>query len=168
MSFARTSRRWLGVLAAVALLCSGAGQAAGPDVKVQLMGSYQTAGNAHAKWASLDDKTKVAPGDRILYKIQVTNHGDRDARHASALGPIPAGTTFVAGTATTSADLRVDYSVDGGKSFSASPTITVTDKDGKTQVVPAPAERYTTVRWTWNAPLPAGAEANVSYEVKVR
>ena len=168
MSFAHTRRRWLGLIAALSWLGGGISQAAGPDVKVHLMGIHQPAGTPEAKWASLSDKTKVAPGDRILYKIQLANRGDREASHASALGPIPAGTAYVAGTASTSPGLRIDYSVDGGKSFSSSPTITLTGKDGKPQVVPAPADRYTTVRWTWNTPLPAGAEANVSYQVQVR
>ncbi len=167
MSFARTSRGWLGVLAA-ALVLGGTALADGPDVKVRLMGSHQTAGNAGVKWTSMEIGAKVAPGDRILYKILVTNQGDRDASHASALGPIPAGTAYVAGTATTSAELRVDYSVDGGKNFAPTPTITVLGKDGKAQIVPAPTDRYTTVRWTWNKALPAGAEATVSYEVQVR
>ena len=167
MSFARTSRGWLGVLAA-ALLLGGAALAAGPDVKVQLMGSHQSAGSPGAKWASLEDNTKVSPGDRILYKILVSNQGDREASHASALGPIPAGTAYLAGTATTSSEMRVEYSVDGGKNFSSTPTVTVLGKDGKAQIVPAPADRYTTVRWTWNKPLPVGAEATVSYQVQVR
>lgn len=167
MSFTRNTRRLLGA-AAVALLATGGLLAAGPDVKVQLQGNHQPAGNLQAKWVSLQDDTKVAPGDRILYHVQIANRGDREARHAVALGPVPAGTMFVAGSATTGTDLRVEFSVDSGKTFSAAPTITVTGKDGKSQVVPAPTERYTTVRWTWNTPLPAGAEATVSYQVQVR
>ncbi len=167
MSFVRTSRGWLGVFAA-ALLLGGAALAAGPDVKVQLIGSHQPARSSSANFTALESGSKVSPGDRILYKILVTNQGDRDASHASAVGPIPAGTVYVSGTATTSAELRIDYSVDGGKNFSLTPTITILGKDGKAQIVPAPVERYTTVRWTWNNPLPAGAEATVSYQVQVR
>ena len=167
MSFARTSRGWLGVLAA-ALVLGGTALASGPDVKVQLMGSHQTAGNSGAKWTSMESGAKVAPGDRILYSVEISNQGDRQANNPVAFGPIPAGTRFVAGTATSDTKLKVEYSIDGGKTYSPSPTVTIPGKDGKPQTVPAPAERYTTVRWMWNGGLPPGAKDSVSYQVEVR
>jgi len=155
-------------LAIALALGSGRLLAAGPDVKVELQGSYQSAGKPAAKWATLQEGTKVAPGDRILYSVEINNRGDREARNPVAFGPIPAGTRFVAGTATTDPKLKVDYSIDGGKTYSASPTITTVGKDGKPQTVAAPIERYTTVRWMWSGTLPAGAKDSVSYQVEVR
>ena len=157
-------------LAAAMALAIGSGRiwAAGPDVKVQLQGSYQTANQPQAKWATLQDGTKVAPGDRILYSVEISNQGDRQANNPVAFGPIPAGTRFVAGTATSDAKLKVEYSIDGGKNYSPSPTVTIPGKDGKPQTVPAPLDRYTTVRWMWNGGLPPGAKDSVSYQVEVR
>jgi uncharacterized repeat protein (TIGR01451 family) len=142
--------------------------AAGPSVKVQLQGSYQSSDSAEAKWANLEEGTKVSPGDRILYRVEVSNQGDMAAKNPVAIGPIPAGTKYVAGTATQEASLQVDYSIDGGKTYSSVPTISVTGKDGKVQTLPAPVERYTTVRWSWNSVLPPGAKSSVSYQVQVR
>jgi uncharacterized repeat protein (TIGR01451 family) len=141
--------------------------AAGPDLKVKLEGNHRS-NTTNAGWATLSDKTTVVPGDEILYSVLVSNDGDREARHASAVGPIPPGTTFILDTASRPHGVTVDYSLDGGKTFSAAPTLSVTGKDGKAQTLPAPAERYTTVRWVWDAPLAAGAKASVSYRVKVR
>jgi uncharacterized repeat protein (TIGR01451 family) len=162
-------RKTRAVLMALSLAV-GAGSlwAAGPNVKVQLQGSYQSSAKAEAKWANLEEGTKVSPGDRILYRVEVSNQGDTAAKSPVAYGPIPAGTKYVVGTATQDSDLKVDYSIDGGKTFASAPTIPVTAKDGKVQTMPAPIERYTTVRWTWSSPLPAGAKSSVSYQVQVR
>ncbi len=168
MSRKRSERKFVPALALALALGSGRLWAAGPDVKVQLQGSYQTAERPQAKWAALQEDTKVAPGDRILYSVEISNQGDREARNPVAFGPIPAGTRFVAGTATADPKLKVEYSIDGGKTYSSSPTITILGKDGKPQTVAAPVERYTTLRWMWRGALPAGAKDNVSYQVEVR
>jgi uncharacterized repeat protein (TIGR01451 family) len=158
-----------GVAALVVLgLATTLQAASGPEVKVRLNGSVQGRPNSGVAWISLKDGTQVAPGEKILYTVDLTNDGGQSARNPVALGPVPAGTAFVPGTATTGPDLKVDYSIDGGKTFSAKPTVTVTGKDGRPQVVPAPPETYTTIRWTWGTPLPAGATASVSYQVQVR
>jgi len=161
------NRRWVVALGFV-LVATAAARAAGPDVKVQMQGSYQSSEKPAAKWVTLQDNTKVAPGDRILYSVAIVNQGDKEARNPVAFGPIPAGTRFVPGTATQNPQLKVDFSIDGGKTYSPSPTLTVAAKDGKPQTVPAPVDRYTTIRWTWITSLPAGAKDAVSYQVEVR
>ena len=164
----RVRKVW-GVAALVILgLATTLQAASGPEVKVRLNGSVQGQPNNGVAWISLKDGTQVTPGEKILYTLDLTNSGGEEARNPVALGPVPAGTAFVPGTASTAPGLKVDYSIDGGKSFSPKPTITVTGKDGRPQIVPAPADRYTTIRWTWETPLPAGATASVSYQVQVR
>jgi len=142
--------------------------ASGPEVKVRLNGSVQNRPSGGAAWVTLKDGAQVAPGEKILYRLDLINEGGQEARNPVALGPVPAGTAFVPGTASTAPDLKVDYSLDGGKTFSEKPTITATGKDGRPQIVPAPADRYTTIRWTWGTPLAVGATASVSYQVQVR
>jgi uncharacterized repeat protein (TIGR01451 family) len=168
MSWNRREGRFVMATALVLAICSSGAWASGPDVKVELQGSYQTADRPVVQWAALQEGTKVAPGDRILYSVEISNQGDREASNPIAFGPIPAGTRFVTGTATADPRLKVEYSIDGGKSYSPSPTVTIPGKDGKPQMVPAPAERYTTVRWMWKVGLPAGAKETVSYQVEVR
>ena len=137
--------------------------AAAPEVKVNLTGSIQGHSKTGAAWVTLQDGSQVAPGERILYKLDLANQGDREARDPMALGPIPAGTAYVPGSATTGSGMRVEYSIDGGKTFAEKPTITVTGRTGSRQIVPAPTNSYTTIRWRWEAPLAAGATADVSY-----
>jgi uncharacterized repeat protein (TIGR01451 family) len=164
----RGTKGW--VLAAFILMVPAARlqAAAAPEVKVNLSGSVQKQSKTGAAWVTLENGSQVAPGEQILYKVDLSNRGDREARNPMALGPIPAGTAYVPGSATTGRGLRVEYSVDGGKTFAEKPTITVTGKDGSRQTLPAPTSRYTTIRWSWEAPLAAGATAGVSYMVEVR
>ena len=157
----------LAALIAMAL-ATGLQAASGPEVQVRLSGSIQERPSSGVAWVTLKDGAQVAPGEKILYTLDLANNGGQEARNPVALGPIPAGTAFVPGTASTGPNLKVDYSIDGGKSFSEKPLITVTGKDGRPQTVPAPADRYTTIRWIWGTPLGAGAAASVSYQVRVR
>jgi len=164
----RGRKGWvLAALVAMALT-TGLQAASGPEVRVRLSGSIQERPNSGVAWVTLKNGAQVAPGERILYRLDLTNDGGQEARNPVALGPVPAGTAFVPGTASTAPDLKVDYSIDGGKTFFEKPTIVVTGKDGRRQIMPAPADRYTTVRWTWGTPLAAGATASVSYQVQVR
>jgi len=164
----RRRKGWvLAALVAMAL-ATGLQAASGPEVRIRLSGSIQERPSGGVAWVTLKNGAQVAPGERILYRLDLVNQGELEARNPVALGPVPAGTAFVPGTASTAPDLKIDYSIDGGKTFSEKPIIVVTGKDGRRQIMPAPADRYTTVRWTWGTPLAAGATASVSYQVQVR
>ena len=163
--------KWKVILSAwlfVAAFDNARSAGSAPDVQVRLEGNQQVTSKEGTRWAAFQEGTMVRPGERIMYRLELENRGDQEARNPVAVGPVPAGTTFVLGTATTARNLKVDYSVDSGKTFSESPTVTVTGKDGKSRTIPAPAERYTTVRWTWSSPLAAHERASVTYEVAVR
>jgi uncharacterized repeat protein (TIGR01451 family) len=154
----------IGAMAFTTLLLAGPG----PEIKVRLTGSTQQHSSTGMAWVNFKDGSEVPPGERILYKLDLTNQGDKEAQSPTALGPIPAGTAYVPGTASTGENVKLAFSLDGGKTFAEKPTLTVTGKDGKTQVIPAPADRYTNIRWIWQTPLPAGATSTVSYQVQVR
>lgn len=161
--------RWPAATLLLAIvLITGAGAASGPELKVRLSGSIQDRSQGAAAWTTLKEGSPVAPGERIRYQVDLNNLGDREARTPTAIGPIPAGTALVAGTVTGGTGVKVEYSVDAGKTFSLKPTITVTDEDGRPRTMVAPVERYAAIRWTWAAPLVPSAAASVSYQVQVR
>ena len=161
-------QRWAAGALALTLSAGALTAASGPDLRVELVGSLRDSRTNPAGWVAISSDARVAPGDLILYRVDLSNAGEAPARNPVALGPVPAGTAFVPGTASREAGARVDYSIDGGKSFAEKPTIVVRGEDGKTRTVPAPPDRYTTVRWKWQAALAAGARTSVSYQVRVR
>src|SRR5438093_7651424 len=73
---------------------SGIQAASGPEVKVRLTGSIPDHAGGAASWVTLKDGSKVARGGKILYKVELSNSGRQAATRPSALGPIPAGTSY--------------------------------------------------------------------------
>jgi uncharacterized repeat protein (TIGR01451 family) len=161
-------QRVAGGAAVALLLCARFSWSAGPAMVAQTTGSHRPAGRPNAKWSSLSDVDRLERGDHILYRVQIMNQGDQPARIPVALGPIPLGTAYVPGTATQTKNLEVEFSTDGGRTFSPAPAVSLAGKDGTFHTLSAPPEKYTTVRWRWSTPLPVGATAEVSYEVEVR
>jgi uncharacterized repeat protein (TIGR01451 family) len=141
---------------------------AAPQLQVTLEGQIRVLADGEVSWAALADGAAVKPGELIRYQVELANTGDDAAQRPSALGRIPAGTLFVLESATSGPDLTVEYSIDGGNTFSPQPTIVVEGEDGRKRSVPAPASLYTTIRWTWNDPIPSGDSASVFYQVQVR
>lgn len=117
---------------------------------------------------SLDHVGSVAAGDVLKWQINSENQGDGAARDYRAVGRIPKGTIFVAGSATADGSATVTYSIDEGKTYSATPTIEQRQADESVKQVPAPVAMYTQVRYEWTDELAAGGRLSASYEVRVR
>lgn len=162
----RGKTRWQ--LGAIALALSIGTLQAAPELQVTLESQTRILADGEVSWAALADGAEVKPGELIRYQVDLANTGDAEARKPSALGRIPAGTLFVLASATSTPDLMVEYSIDGGLTFSQQPTIVVEDEHGNKRTVPAPASLYTTIRWTWNDPIPSGDSTSVFYQVQVR
>lgn len=178
-SHARSSRRGLvllillvcGVAAGVVAKTGGARLlrvsavgAARPEVGITLDGTIAR----DEKNVALADADAVRPGEILTWTIKAENAGDGAARGFSTVGRIPAGTSFVAGSAVSSADVRVTYSIDAGKTFAATPEVEERLADGPVKRVAAPVAMYTQVRYEWADPLAAGQSVNATYKVRVR
>jgi uncharacterized repeat protein (TIGR01451 family) len=167
MQVARRGRtRWQ--VGAMALALSIGTLQATPELQVTLEGQVQVLADGEVSWAALADGAEIKPGELIRYQVELANTGDDEATKASALGRIPAGTLYVLESATAGPDLMVEYSIDGGDTYSRQPTIVVEDEHGSKRTVPAPASLYTSIRWTWSDPIPSGDSASVFYQVQVR
>jgi uncharacterized repeat protein (TIGR01451 family) len=163
----RRATPWLAAILAAGLGLTGLALAVGPQLEVGLEGKIRAAGQ-HDGWQQMADEQRVQPGDRILYTVSLRNVGDSEARSPLAFGPVPAGTVYLEDAATTGPGLQVEFSINGGKTFSPQPMVVVTAADGSQRTVPAPVDRYTTIRWSWDASLAAGEQQVVSYQVQVR
>src|SRR5258708_13948888 len=130
-----------------------------PAIKVMLAGDTERKGERVA----LDKAGMVKPGEIINWTIDSANEGNGPARDYKAVGQIPAGTSFVGGSAS-SQGASVTYSIDGGVTFSAQPTIEVKQPDGSTKPVLALESSYTQLRYEWSTPLQAGQNLSASYQ----
>jgi uncharacterized repeat protein (TIGR01451 family) len=134
-----------------------------PSIKVVLSGDTERKGERVA----LDQAGMVKPGEIINWMIDSANEGNGAARDYKAVGQIPLGTSFVAGSAI-SKDASVTYSVDGGKTFSAKPMVEEKQADGSTKLVSAPVSSYTQLRYEWSTPIEPGQKISATYQVRVK
>jgi len=137
--------------------------AARPEVKMQLSGAVER----DSALLALDKTTVVKPGEILDWTITSENSGNAPALEYKAVGHIPQGTIFVADSAKAEGAKAV-YSIDGGKSYSAQPTIEVKQADGSVKRVPAPVSMYTEIRYEWADPLAQGGKLSASYKVRLK
>ncbi|HZG51111.1 MAG TPA: hypothetical protein VEZ40_03145 [Pyrinomonadaceae bacterium] len=135
-----------------------------PEVKVKLAGSLKR----NDESLTLDKVSAVHPGEILDWTITSANEGNAPASRYKTIGQIPQGTSYVAGSAVAEYDASVTYSIDGGKNFSAQPTIEEKQADGTTKRALAPTSMYTQVRYEWSDPLAAGSTLSASYKVRVK
>lgn len=135
-----------------------------PEVKVALAGTVSREGERLA----LEKVADVRPGEILDWQIVSENEGDGAAHDYKAVGHVPAGATFVAGSARAEGDSVVTYSIDGGKTYSAQPLVEEKQPDGTVKRVPAPVSMYTEVRYEWSDALAAGGKLSASYQVRVK
>ncbi len=152
----------LGTAAAPAVAQQGGQQRQALVVTAQnrTAASEQAAGRARR-----DDRAR--PGDVLRYRLTFTNVTPGAVRGITLANPLPAGVRFVGGSARTErGDARVEYSADGGRTFSAQPVEEVVE-GGQRVTRPIPAERYTHVRWTVGGALAPGATVVAEYDARV-
>ena len=154
----------VGALARERVAGALADMAGRPEVKVTLAGTVTREGQAVA----LADAGMVHPGEVLQWNITSENSGTGAARSYKAVGQIPRGTLLVIGSTVADGEADVTYSIDGGRNYSAQPTVTERQADGSVRQVPAPVASYTHVRYEWQDALAAGSALNASYKVRVR
>jgi uncharacterized repeat protein (TIGR01451 family) len=135
-----------------------------PEVKVTLDGSVEREGQR----LSLERVENVKPGEILDWQIVSSNEGTASAHDYKAVGHVPAGTAFVAGSAASEQGSTVTYSIDGGKTYSTQPIIEERQADGTVKKTPAPVSMYTEVRYEWSDALAAGGKLTASYKVRVK
>jgi len=134
-----------------------------PTVKVVLSGVVERDNTK----VPVEKAELVKSGEILDWTINSVNEGNAPANDYKAVGKIPAGTQFVAGSAKADGSVAVAYSIDNGKSFSAAPTVDERQADGSVKKVPAPLSMYNQVRYEWSAPLNQGDKLSASYKVRL-
>ena len=142
------------------MVLRGAGR---PEIKVALSGVVERQ-NVRVP---VQEAATVKSGEVMDWTITSTNEGTAAAHDYKAVGVIPPGTEFVAGSVTVDGSATVTYSIDHGKSFSPRPTIDAKQPDGSIKKVAAPVSMYTQIRYEWADPLEQGAKRNATYKVRL-
>jgi uncharacterized repeat protein (TIGR01451 family) len=137
--------------------------AARPEVNVKLTAAVER----DTALVPLEKAEAVNPGEVLDWTITSENTGNASAIGYKAVGHIPRGTIFVAGTAKAEGAKTV-FSIDGGKSYSDKPMIEEKQPDGTVKRVPAPVAMYTDIRYEWSDPLVQGGKLSASYKVRVK
>jgi uncharacterized repeat protein (TIGR01451 family) len=121
---------------------------------------------AAAKGARRSDATAHA-GDVLRYKLTFTNTAGRPVRQVALQNPMASGLEFVGGSAKVSrSDAQAEYSIDGGKSWSARPMETVMI-DGKSVERAVAPERYSGVRWIVSGFVAPGATVIAEFDARI-
>lgn len=135
-----------------------------PDVRVEIAGSVERDNKA----VSLEKVEAVKSSEILDWTIDSANEGTADAKNYRVVGQIPAGTIFVAGSAKGDDAPQIAYSIDGGKTFSAQPTIQEKQPDGSLREVAAPVSLYTQLRFEWANSLASNSKLAAAYRVRVK
>jgi len=110
----------------------------------------------------------AASGEILHYTLTYLNKGDETAINAEIVDPIPAGTVYIADSAT-GKGAEIEFSADGGKAFAHPVKVSHEYRlsSGKVEKRVATPDDYTHIRWTIKQ-VPAGAGGAVSFNVKVK
>ena len=120
------------------------------------------AGRAVVKLIPAD---RVAPGDQVIYTLEVRNTGATALSAPSVTYPIPEHMRYVADSAV-GPGAAVSYSVDAGRSFESAENLKVQGPDGRPR--PAIAADYTHIRWQLKNSLKANSVAFVRFRAQVK
>ena len=133
---------------------------------LQVVAVNRTAAAEAARGARRADTT-VHAGDVLRYRLTFANTADRAVKNVAIANPVPAGLQFVAGSAKASRDdARAEYSIDGGRTWSAHPTETVV-VDGRAVERAVAPERYTAVRWIVGGAVAPAAVVTAEFEARL-
>ncbi|MDJ0795367.1 MAG: hypothetical protein QNJ51_00820 [Calothrix sp. MO_167.B12] len=127
-------------------------------------------GKQKVTWKALEGQATVQPGDILRYTVSGANNGDKAVKGLVINQPIPQGMKYVLKSATVNANkgAKITYSIDAGKNFVENPTIKVRQEDGTFKTVPAPAEKYTNIRWNFGESVAAKGAVKGTYQLQVR
>lgn len=135
----------------------------------------ESSGAERLVWQDLPESAQVLPGDMIRYELVAENKGAEPLEALVLTQPIPAQTIYVLGSAKGS-NSSITYSIDGGKTFVAKPTIALSEDsstgseegDRALGTQQAPAEAYTHIRWSLREAIQSGAVVTGEFQVEVR
>ncbi len=159
-------------LPVVVLLALASGSAAAQEERVPeaLVISATIIPSEQARPQTIDaldrNPNRVAQGDVVEYRLVFTNITGRPVNNIQVTDPLPEGMHYLQGTAGADReDVDVEFSLDGGTSYSEQPMVEVV-VDGRTELRPASPEDYTNIRWTVHGEVQPEASVTAAFQVR--
>jgi uncharacterized repeat protein (TIGR01451 family) len=125
-----------------------------------------TADSAEAAGKKRTEPAMARPGDVLGYALAFTNTTAGPVNQVQFVDPLPKGLVYRIGSARADQPVRIEYSIDGGKSYTAQPMVAVME-NGRRLMKPAPRNAYTHIRWTLSGPLAPGAQVTAGFQAEV-
>ncbi|QIZ70484.1 DUF11 domain-containing protein [Oxynema aestuarii] len=149
------------------------GQTPEESVRLQLEVDRRIAESDRVSWVDLPGRCteascRVQPGDTLRYTVTGINDSDRAIANFVITQPLDPQTSYILDSLSATPAAQLSYSIDGGRTFSANPTIEVAEANGRVERRPAPAERYTHVRVRFREPIAARGQAIAQFQVRVK
>ncbi|MEC8443242.1 MAG: hypothetical protein VXZ05_03460 [Pseudomonadota bacterium] len=120
----------------------------------------QEDGSMAEEWKEAD---RIAPGDKVGYRITYVNTGEEPVSGVTINNPVPDNTVFIMNSAN-GTGATITYSVDGSQ-FAPLGELKVLEGG---EVRPAGAADIKSIRWVLNDALAADASGNVEFQVRVK
>jgi uncharacterized repeat protein (TIGR01451 family) len=140
-----------------------------PVVQLKLQGAVveRDAAGTGEKLVPLAE-AELRPGETIRYDIVATNAGSDSANRLIPTSRVPAGTEYEAGSASLSGAVRIEFSLDGGKTWAAKPLVSVKTASGAVVERPADPSQFTMLRWISEKALGPKQSVTYTYEVRIK
>lgn len=155
-----------GTVAALGMITLAAAQSFADPLEIRSIAEVESrtvqAGREIVKLIPAD---RVAPGDRVIYTLEVRNTGATAIAAPSITYAIPEHMRYVADSAV-GPGAQVNYSVDRGRSFETAESLNVHGPDGRLR--PAVAADYTDIRWQLKNILKPNSVAFVRFRALVK
>jgi uncharacterized repeat protein (TIGR01451 family) len=110
-------------------------------------------------------KTKVVPGDVVVYTTTYKNTRRTPVESLEITNPIPDHMLYIDLSAE-GRGTKIEFSVDHGKTYGPPTSIVVTDANGMKRG--AGPKDYTHLKWTVQNPVPPGGVGTVSYKARLQ
>jgi uncharacterized repeat protein (TIGR01451 family) len=128
-------------------------------VALTLKADKRTIEDSKVTYQPIAGKASVKPGDIIKYTVIAKNNSSCPLRNLILKQPIPRGTNYLKDSATASDGAQLLFSIDGGKTFVAKPTLGKED---------APATAYNYLRWKFAGMMKPNSQVKTTYELQVK
>lgn len=112
---------------------------------------------------TLTQTEEIFPGETVEYVLTYSNSTEVPLSGLVVTAPVPASTTFVAGSAKANTAAMFEVSIDEGQNWATPPLVRVLETGE--QIVPA--SEYDLVRWVPDSAIAGDSEWQFAYRISV-